>query len=88
MIQLDQFSNIISFSEKENHIDGLYESSGIYIMSQDAIEIIPLNEQFSIEEDFFAKKVFKKFIGYVSMSKAFDIGTKERFTQAQTLSFV
>jgi len=43
-----------------------------------------LNEKSSIEEDFFAKKVFKKFIGYVSMSKALDIGTKERFTQAQT----
>jgi D-glycero-alpha-D-manno-heptose 1-phosphate guanylyltransferase len=84
MIQLDQFSNIISFSEKDNLIDGLYESSGIYIMNQSAINVIPLNEEFSIEEDFFAKKVFKKFIGYVSMSKALDIGTKERFTQAQT----
>ena len=88
MIQLDQCSNIISFSEKENLIDGLYESSGIYIMNQSAINIIPLNEKSSIEEDFFAKKVFKKFIGYVSMSKAFDIGTKARFEEAQSaLSF-
>ena len=76
--------SIVSFSEKDTLIDGLYESSGIYIMNQSAINVIPLNEEFSIEEDFFAKKVFKKFIGYVSMSKAFDIGTKERFTQAQT----
>ena len=88
MIQLDQCSNIISFSEKENLIDGLYESSGIYIMNQSAINIIPLNEKSSIEEDFFAKKVFKRFIGYVSMSKAFDIGIKARFEKAQSvLSF-
>jgi len=84
MIQLNQSSHIVSFDEKENFNHGLYESSGIYIMSQNAINLIPFNEQCSIEEDFFAKKVFKNFIGYVSMSKAFDIGTKERFNQAQT----
>ena len=84
MIQLDQFSNIVSFSEKDTLIDGLYESSGIYIMNQSAIDTIPLNEEFSIEEDFFAKKVFKKFIGYVSMSKALDIGTKDVYSSSDS----
>ena len=62
-----------------------FMSAGIYLLARAAAALMPQEEIFSLEHDFFPKLVAAgKCFGYLTQSPVIDIGTPERYQAAQT----
>lgn len=77
---------IISFSEKRITGPGLI-NTGCYVLSRDSLARFPVNQNFSIETEYFVPEVKHSTIGvFVTKTELFiDIGVPEDFFLAQTL---
>jgi len=85
-VELDQNNKIISFYEKnQNGGPGLI-NAGIYLFKKEVLNYFPKQNNFSIEQDIFAKLAHQNLIfGVKSEGHFIDIGLPESFSEAQTL---
>lgn len=83
-IELDESGKIISFGEKNLKGSGLV-SAGIYLMSKNIFNFMPVNASFSLEHDFFPKMIKNNFYGFACDGNLIDIGTPERYEKAKNI---
>ncbi|MGD0335705.1 MAG: nucleotidyltransferase family protein [Candidatus Omnitrophota bacterium] len=83
-ILLDKDNKIIRFGEKDNSAKSLI-NTGMYLFKKDVLSLIPNKTPCSLEYDFFPNLVGKDFYGFIIQEPFIDIGTPERFKQAQGL---
>lgn len=81
-ITLDCEKHIVSFKEKDPSAHS-FVSAGIYCFAQKIFSLLPDEMNFSLEYDCFPRLVGKGLYGYVSERQFFDIGTPDRYRQAQ-----
>ncbi len=82
-VVVSEDKKIISFQEKSNHAASPYVSVGIYCFNSKIFDLMPTQDTFSIENDFFPHLVNNGFYGYVTKKGFLDIGTPERYNIAQ-----
>jgi D-glycero-alpha-D-manno-heptose 1-phosphate guanylyltransferase len=81
-IVLNKNFEIVSFKEKE--IEAMsYVNAGVYCFSKNIFNLMPKENKFSIEIDFFPKLIGQKFFGFIVDKAFYDIGTPERYIEAQ-----
>ncbi|MDD5489587.1 MAG: nucleotidyltransferase family protein [Candidatus Moranbacteria bacterium] len=78
-VMLASDNRIASFNEKQNLV-----SAGVYLMRKDVFDFMPAENSFSLEHDFFPK-ITEASYGFVSDKGFIDIGTPERYRQANRL---
>jgi D-glycero-alpha-D-manno-heptose 1-phosphate guanylyltransferase len=89
VVALDGAKRIVGFFEKSYLKDqgkgvtvGI--NAGIYLFNQDIFSVLPPQSSFGLEYDVFPKMVNQDFYGFEVQESFIDIGTPERFKQAQT----
>jgi D-glycero-alpha-D-manno-heptose 1-phosphate guanylyltransferase len=84
-ITLSEFAKISAFKEKSSHSKPGMINAGVYLLNHDTfIEETPAGKKFSIEKDFFEKKVDKiNLHGFTYDGYFIDIGIPEDYKQAQ-----
>lgn len=82
-IILDDSQRIIRFEEKKKRNGKSFINAGIYLFKRDILSLIPPNIKYSLEYDLFPTLVGKKLYGFITKEKLIDIGTPERYEQAQ-----
>lgn len=85
-INMDHSGRILGFHEKsaEGHVP--HANVGIYCFNEGIFSLMPTEERFSLEYDFFPKLIDKGFYGFVTPEKFYDIGTPERYELVKKLS--
>ena len=82
-ITIDGGAEITSFSEKTlRHRQGLI-NGGVYLFGKSVFSKMPRKTRFSLEYDFFPKRVGHGMYGYKDPGFFIDIGTPERYFAAQ-----
>lgn len=84
IIKRDENQRIISFEEKDYNAGVAYINGGTYLMNADILKKHIKEEKFSIEKDFFEKKLDEiKIYGLASEAYFLDIGVPEDYKKAQ-----
>lgn len=85
-VVLDKSGRVTEFNEKikSRSINNLV-NTGIYLLDKSIFSEILGNKKCSMEYDVFPHLIDKRFYGFVSQDKFIDIGTPERFKQANLL---
>jgi mannose-1-phosphate guanylyltransferase len=86
-VLVDKHGKVTAFAEKRIVQDSAYLSAGIYALNKNLVEGIPSGVKISLEEELFPEWLArgKRIEAFVSASQCIDIGTPERFAQAQSL---
>jgi len=86
-ISVDEAFRIVSFNEKtdQRNASVVYGNAGIYCFNKDVFSLMPKENSFSIEYDFFAKIPVKEFFGFVVGQEFIDIGTPDRLEHARQM---
>ncbi len=82
-VQFDADQRILAFREKEKTQTTGFVSVGLYCFEQEAFELMPAEEKFSVETQFFPTILNEKVFAYPVDSGFLDIGTPERLEQAR-----
>lgn len=88
-IRIDEEKRIVSFDEKmdEGTSEALagpyFVNVGIYCFNRGVFPLVPTEDKFSIEKDFFPKMVDQGFFGFEVKEEFIDIGTPDRLKKAQ-----
>jgi len=88
-VLVDADGNVKEFQEKTTHPDLEYANAGIYVIARKLIADIPPGKPVSIEHEVFPRwlREGKRMRAFLSQSSCMDIGTPERYQNAQdTLS--
>ncbi len=89
-IRINDEKRIISFDEKMKK-DSIATGSayfinvGVYCFNKEVFSLMPKENKFSIEKDFFPKIVDQKFFGFEVSEELLDIGTPERLKKANQI---
>lgn len=78
-INMEASGRILGFREKEAEGHVPYANVGVYCFDEGAFALMPDEERFSLEYDFFPNLVDKGFYGFYTPEKFYDIGTPERY---------
>lgn len=74
---------VVSFNEKTQDIQAGLINAGIYYVTDDALQAVPLEDVFSFEKDFLEPHIQKFQVPYVQSEEYFiDIGIPESYAQA------
>ncbi len=84
-VDLDGNARITGFREKGRAAGEGWISAGVYILKRDWIGEIPEGQPWSMENDFFPRRIADGLYGWTGGSDFIDIGTPESFEQAQLL---
>lgn len=82
-IALDETQRIVAFREKESSCTTGYVSVGVYCFEDRAFDLMPLQDKFSIETEYFPMILDEPVYGFLDQGSFLDIGTPERFEEAQ-----
>ncbi|MGH9468184.1 MAG: sugar phosphate nucleotidyltransferase [Terriglobales bacterium] len=90
-ITLDASGRILSFTEKPGHArapapinaEPRFQSAGVYALRRRLLEAIPADAPSSLERDWFPRWLEQGLRAYVHPGPLIDIGTPERWRQAQ-----
>jgi NDP-sugar pyrophosphorylase family protein len=82
-ITINDKGQIIAFKEKSPVAQAGLINTGTYCLDRDAFSLVPTQQKFSIENEFFPHLVNKGFYSFEVANRFIDIGTPERFTWAQ-----
>lgn len=80
-LDMDDNDQIHAFLEKEDRGEA-YINAGRYCFSKAVFDLMPEEDNFSVEFDVFPKIVEKGLYGFKHKGEFFDIGTPERFEKA------
>lgn len=82
-VVLGEYSRVNQFNEKQEGLDSGLINGGVYLIDRGAFELVPLEQKFSIEQDFYAKYLKEiKLHGYISTGYFIDIGIPEDYYTA------
>ncbi|MGH9414434.1 MAG: sugar phosphate nucleotidyltransferase [Terriglobales bacterium] len=81
-VQLDEGGRVRAFAEKSAAPGAAYENAGVAVISQDLLRQMQPGPS-SLERDWMPAWIGKGFHGYVHPGPLYDIGTPERWAQAQ-----
>jgi NDP-sugar pyrophosphorylase family protein len=86
-VLLDSSGRVTAFAEKRSVQGTAYLSAGIYILKKNLVNSIPSGTKVSLEEQLLPEWLASgmRVEAFVSASQCIDIGTPERFTEAQTV---
>ena len=84
-IILNKDCRIVEFKEKYRRIMDQFVNAGVYCFNQEIFSRMPVQNKFSLEQDFFPELVMKDFYGFVVTEKFLDIGTPERLNKAKKI---
>lgn len=86
-VVLDGRSFVVAFAEKRPVSDSRYLNAGVYAVNRDLIGNIRASERISLEEQLFPEwlESGKRIKGFIFQGQCLDIGTPERYRQAQRL---
>lgn len=82
-ITLDESDGITGFREKQTADVLRYVNAGIYCLNEDVFSLMPDEQTFSLEYDFFPALTGKGFYGFCVDAPFYDIGTPQRYAEAQ-----
>lgn len=83
-VVLDKSGRVIGFSEKiKSKSASNFANVGIYLLDKVIFSEIPEDKKCLLEYEIFPKIVNKRFYGFITQEGFIDIGTPERFKQAQ-----
>ena len=81
-IVLDEQNRITQFNEKNSASAG-YVNAGVYCFSKSVLDVMPAQENFSLEYDVFPRLAGGDIFGFPVDCSFIDIGTPQRFKKAQ-----
>ncbi len=84
-VEIDTEGWIQSFREKDGVNEEGLVNAGVYVMKKDAFAHMPQEDSFSIEYHFFPSVLGEYCHGFVMEDDFLDIGTPERYKEAQGL---
>ena len=83
-VVLDDSERICGFDEKANSkSNNSLTNAGMYMLDKAIFSEIPENKKCSLEYEIFPKLVNQRFYGFITEENFVDIGTPERFKQAE-----
>ncbi len=82
-VEFDAKQRVVSFREKEKTLTTGFVSVGLYCFEPRAFELMPAEEKFSVETQFFPKILDSGVFAYPVESGFLDIGTPDRLQQAR-----
>ncbi len=83
VVTLHPSGRVTAFNEKSPHTGSCFINAGVYLFSEDALATMPTDRNFSLEYEWFPKYCCNGLYGFATDSNLTDIGTPERFRQAQ-----
>jgi NDP-sugar pyrophosphorylase family protein len=81
-VLLDQDNRIVEFKEKSSSGQA-WINAGLYLFNRDLLSLIPPESYSSLEQDLFPHLVQERFFGFITKEPMIDIGTPERYIEAQ-----
>lgn len=81
-IKIDKNYRIKSFNEKNNRAGKCLINAGVYVFDKKLFSLMPQIARFSLERDLFPKMLNLGIFGYKKSGFFIDIGTPERYKQA------
>ena len=86
-VVVDDKGAILGFKEKQSFSGSRYLNAGIYVVSRALLYEIPAGVQVSLEEELFPRWVAegKSIKAYVFLGACVDIGTPDRYRDAQEI---
>jgi len=86
-VVLDQSDRLMRLGEKQEPFGAQYLNAGIYLLSRDLLFDIPPRLQLSLERELLPRwlKEGRYIKGFVHLGKCVDIGTPERYRNAQDI---
>ena len=84
-VTLGKQHRIVGFVEKAGCRKDTFISAGIYLFQKDILSLIPAEQNYSLEKEFFPAIVNKEFYGYLCDKALIDIGTPQRYRKAYKL---
>lgn len=81
-VALGQDSRVTQFDEKAQASKDSFVSAGIYLFQKQVLSFMPVGN-FSLEKDLFPAIVGRGFYGYISDKGFIDIGTPQKYMNAQ-----
>jgi NDP-sugar pyrophosphorylase family protein len=84
-LQVDQHGHLVGFEEKQSIGGSAYANAGIYVLTRTLLESVVEGQPKSLEKDLFPVWIAqgKKILTQVHAAGCVDIGTPERYEQAQ-----
>jgi NDP-sugar pyrophosphorylase family protein len=82
-IELGEKDRITAFREKETSRTTGYVNVGVYCFEDAAFDLMPAKKKFSIETEYFPVILKQLVYGFIDKGSFLDIGTPERFEEAQ-----
>jgi NDP-sugar pyrophosphorylase family protein len=83
-VTLDEDASIAAFREKDAAAGPGWINAGVYLVNRELAESIPADGAVSLERETFPAWTGRGLYGYMSDCALMDIGTPERYEQAQT----
>ncbi|PCJ62193.1 MAG: galactokinase [Candidatus Hydrogenedentota bacterium] len=83
-VDLGDDSEIVGFREKDATSGPGWINAGVYLLNRELIESIPSDRAVSLEREIFPDWTGRGLFGYRSDCELLDIGTPERYEQAET----
>jgi D-glycero-alpha-D-manno-heptose 1-phosphate guanylyltransferase len=82
-VVLAEYDRVSQFNEKQEGLKSGLINGGVYLIDRGAFELVPLDQKFSIEQDYYAKYLeLIKIHGYISTGYFIDIGIPEDYYTA------
>jgi NDP-sugar pyrophosphorylase family protein len=81
-VVLGRDNRIVEFKEKSSSGPG-WINAGLYLFNRDLLSLIPRGSYSSLEQDMFPRLVEERFLGFITREPLIDIGTPERYIEAQ-----
>lgn len=83
-VGLGEGNRIVAFKEKSS-LGLAWINAGIYLFNRKLLSLIPPDRYYSLEEDVFPYLAKDAFFGFLTSAPLIDIGTPERYLEAQWL---
>jgi D-glycero-alpha-D-manno-heptose 1-phosphate guanylyltransferase len=86
-VLVDADGNIAGFAEKQGPLNAPYLNAGIYLVLRQMLYDIPVGVEVSLERELLPQwlRQAKSIKGFIHVGRCFDIGTPERYWDAQQL---
>lgn len=85
VITINNLQKIVEFNEKAKGYKNRLINAGFYLLQREIFSLMPENDNFSIERDFFPKIIKRNLYAFETQESLIDIGTPERYEKAKHL---
>ncbi|MCK4377363.1 MAG: nucleotidyltransferase family protein [Actinomycetia bacterium] len=83
VVTINNLQQIVMFNEKIKGCKNRLINAGFYLLQKEVFSLMPENDNFSIESDFFPKIIKRNLYAFKTQESVVDIGTPERYEKAK-----